>query len=116
MTPNKNQNLSYTWMQIIYITMRCLNFYQQAYSKEERINPKESDLIKYTTNCSKGYVLEVNIEYPKELRELRNDYPLAPDKIEIKENMLPSYQFKVTDLYNIPIGNVKKGMSNFFEK
>ena len=26
-------------------------------------------------------VLEVDLEYPKELRELDNDYPLAPDKI-----------------------------------
>ena len=114
MTPNKNQNLPYTQMRKIYMTMRCLNFFQQAYSKQERIDPKDSDLIKYTTNCSKGYVLEVDIEYPKELRELRNDYPLAPDKIEIKEKILPSYQFKVIDLYNIPIGNVKKGVPNFF--
>ena len=29
--------------------------------------------------------------------------------------MLPSYQFKVADIYNIPIGNVKKGVSNFLK-
>ena len=28
------------------MTMRCLNFFQQADSKEERIDSKESDLIK----------------------------------------------------------------------
>ena len=39
---------------------------------------------KYTSNNSKGYVLEVDIEYPKELREFQNDYLLAPDKTEIK--------------------------------
>ena len=26
--------------------------------------------------------VEVDLEYPKELRELHNDYPLAPNKIE----------------------------------
>ena len=32
----------------------------------------------------------------------------APDKIEIKRDMLSEYQLKIADLYNIPIGNVKK--------
>ena len=48
------------------------------------IEPKEIDLNKYTSDSSKGCVLEIELEYPKELRELHNDYPLAPDKIEIK--------------------------------
>ena len=34
---------------------------------------------------TKGFVLEVDLEYPKALRELHNDYPLAPDKIKIKK-------------------------------
>ena len=46
------------------------------------------DLNKYTSNSSKGCVLEVNLEYTKQLRELNNDYPLAPDKTEIKREML----------------------------
>ena len=52
------------------------------------IDPKELDLNKYTSNSSKGCVLDVDLEYPKELRELHNDYPLAPDKILIKWEML----------------------------
>ena len=48
------------------------------------LGPKEFDLNKYTNNSLKGCVHEVDLEYPKELRELHNDYPLAPDKIEIK--------------------------------
>ena len=48
------------------------------------INSKEFDLNKYTSNSSKGCVLEVDLEYPKELRELHNNYSLATDKVEIK--------------------------------
>ena len=62
---------------------------------------------KYTSNSSKRCVLKADLEHPKELRELRNDYSLAPDKIEIKREMLPEYQLKTADLYNIPICNVK---------
>ena len=52
--------------------------------------------------------LEVELEYPKELRELQNDYPLAPDKIESKREKLSDYQLKIAHHYNIPISNVKK--------
>ena len=77
------------------------------------IDPKEFDLNKCSSNSLKGCVLKVDLEYPKELRELRNDYPLAPDKIEIKREMLCEYQLKITHLYNSSIGNVKKLVLNF---
>ena len=48
------------------------------------LDPREFDL-KYTSNSSKGSALEADLEYPKELKELHYDYPLAPDKIEIKK-------------------------------
>ena len=60
--------------------------------------------------------LEVDLEYPKELHQLHNDYPLAPDKIEIKEEMLSNYQLQIADFYDIPIGNVTKLVPNFFVK
>ena len=47
---------------------------------------------------------------------MHNDYPLAPDKIEIKREMLSEYQIKIADLYNIPIGSAKKLVPNFFDK
>ena len=74
-----------------YITyLEANNLYGYAMSKFlptsgfKWIDPKEFDLNKYTSNSSKGCVLEVNLEYSKELHELHNDYPLAPDKIEIR--------------------------------
>ena len=48
------------------------------------LDPKKFDLNKYTSNSPKGYVTEVDFEYPIELWELDKEYPLAPDKIEIK--------------------------------
>ena len=38
-------------------------------------NDQKNDKFKRETE--KGWVLEVNIEYPKELHQLHNDYPLA---------------------------------------
>ena len=51
-------------------------------------NTKEFDLNKHSSNSSKSCVLKVDLEYPKTFFELHNDFPLAPDKVEIKREML----------------------------
>ena len=43
-------------------------------------------------------------------------YPLAPDKIEIKREMLSNYQLMIADFYNISTGNDKKFVPNAFDK
>ena len=50
-----------------------------------RAGPKKFDLNNYTSNSSKGRAVEYDLEHPKQLGELHNDYPLAPDKLEIKK-------------------------------
>ena len=85
MTENKNQNI-YTSTRITYMVIECL-----PTSRFKWIDPKEFDLNKYTSNNPREYVLEVALEYPQELQELHSDDCLAPDKIEIKREMLPEH-------------------------
>ena len=59
---------------------------------------------KYTNNSSKSCVPEVDLECSNKLRELHNDYPLVPNKIEIKRKLLSDYQKNIVDLNHIPIG------------
>ena len=80
------------------------------------IDPKLFDLNEYTSNSSNRCVLVVDLEYPKELRELHNDYLLDADKTEIKKEMVYNYQLKIADLYNILLGNIKKLVPNFLIK
>ena len=35
-------------------------------------------------------ILEVDLEYPKELHNLHNDYPLAPENIKLKDRQYQS--------------------------
>ena len=54
-----------------------------------------------------GYFLEGDLEYPDELHELHNDYPLAPEKLDVSSDMLSKPSKKIVDKYEIKVGDVK---------
>ena len=56
----------------------------------------------------KYYFLEVDLEYPEELHELHNDFPLAPEKLAVSSDMLSKYCKKIADKYETKVGDVKK--------
>ena len=66
------------------------------------------NLAKYEVDSKKGLILEVDLEYPEKLHDLHNDYPLAPEKLEVAKDMLSPYCKKIADKYEISIGLVQK--------
>ena len=67
-------------------------------SRLKLIDPKEFNSNNYSRNSSKRCALEIDLEYPEEICELPNHYPLFPDKIEIKKEAMCNYQLKIADL------------------
>ena len=63
-----------------------------------------------------GYFLEVDLECPEELHELHNDFPLAPEKRTVSNDMLSKYCKKIGDKYEIKVGDVKKLILNLGNK
>ena len=82
-------------------------------SKKE-IDDFDLNLVK--ENSSTGYILEVDLEYPSELHDLHNDYPLAPEKLEIIQSMLSKYFSDIADKYGIKIDGVNKLIPNLRNK
>ena len=85
------------------------------YSEFKRLNQREtnkSDVNPICENSLVGYILEVDVEYPDELHEMHNDYPLAPEKTKITHNnMLSKYCSDIGNNYDIKVGVVKLNMS-----
>ena len=59
-------------------------------------------------NSSIGYILVVDLDYPDQLHELHNDYPLAPEKFEIIQNMLSNGCSNIANKYEIKTGSANK--------
>ena len=66
------------------------------------------DLAKYKEDSNKGLILEVDLAYPEELHHPHNDYPLAPEKVKVTENMLSGYCKNIAKKYKISTGLVHK--------
>ena len=58
------------------------------------------------------------LEYPSELHNLNNDYPLAPEKLKISKDkdMLSGYCSDIADKYGIKIGEINKLVPNLGNK
>jgi len=58
---------------------------------DERKRNRKLDLSKYKNDSERRLMLEVDLEYPKELHDLHNDYPLGAGKVKVNKNMLSDY-------------------------
>ena len=76
-------------------------------------NVAELDIMSINKKSDVGYILEVDLKYPKELHKLHNDYPLAPEKLT---DILSNYCKSIADKYEIKVGDVKKFIPNLGNK
>ena len=48
-------------------------------------------IVNYDGSRDVGYTLEVDLHYPKELHDLDNDYPLAPERYKPEKSFCEHY-------------------------
>jgi len=84
----------------------------------------ESDLSRFTADYIKkldedemqGFVLEVDLEYPANLHDDHNDYPLAVERFDIKVENLSEEQRRIIRAYGKKEGGSTKLVPNLFNK
>ncbi|XP_053209828.1 uncharacterized protein LOC128393656 [Panonychus citri] len=77
------------------------------------------DILSTPDDNDYGFFVEVDLEYPPEIHDLHNDYPLAPERREITREELSDYQKSL--LVNVESQGVKyrptpKLMTTFYKK
>ena len=76
----------------------------------------KTNLANYSEEHDEGLLLEVDLDYPQELHDLHNDYPLAPEKLKVNKNMLSKYCQKISEKFNISSGQVHKLITSLNKK
>ena len=76
-------------------------------------NVDETDVMSISEKSLIEYILEVDLEYPDELHDSHNDYPLTPEQLAVSYEMLSDYCKGIADKYEIKVSDVKKTNPKF---
>ena len=76
--------------------------------KWKRVMPTEEEILNKKENDKKGWILEVDLEYPAELHKEHNSYPLAPEKKAVESEKMSEYQNKLIKDLKLKLPNSKK--------
>ena len=60
--------------------------------------------------------MEIDLEYPENLHDSHKDYPMAPEKIKIKEEILSPYCLEIKNKHDIKSINIDKLIPNLMSK
>ena len=110
-------SIMYWDMNHLYGTVMSFDYLQYEgfkwLSKEEI---KRFDIDSIPENSKIGYILEVDLEYCKELHDIHNDYPLCPGHVSVNYEILSNYCKNSVDKHDIKVGGVKKLIPNLYDK
>ena len=109
---------------INYIDMN--NLYEYAMSDSlpyeglefiEAIDETIKEALTAPNDSEYGYYLDVDMECRKKRgRKKRRDFPMAPEKMKVPEDMLPPEQIEIKDIYDIKVSEVNKLITNILRK
>ena len=82
------------------------------YDSFKLVDPKDFILREYSelskNELSKGYILQVDLDYPKELHDLHNEYPYCPEQVLVEHDLLSDYSKGIAEKHGIKNGKYRK--------
>ena len=79
----------------------------------DEINEINGEFIKnYNENDKKGYILEVDVKYPKELHDLHSDLPFLPKRMEINKCKKLVCNLYDKKKYKVHINSLKQALNH----
>ena len=89
-----------------HVMSHCLPYADFKWVKN--VDKIKQKVVNIKRNSSIGYILDEDLEYLQELHDIHNNYPLAPEKINIPKEWLSDYCLEIANAHNITTGKVKK--------
>lgn len=59
---------------------------------EKDFQSLEKTIANHPADSPEGYILKVDLEYPVELHDMHNAYPLAPERMVVQKEWMSAYQ------------------------
>ena len=79
-------------------------------------DPKDFNLDYYSKGSPIGCFIETDLNFPDELHDLHNGYPIAGQKIAVRKEMLSDDQLQIIEDNNFFLGKNKKFILNLGNK
>jgi hypothetical protein len=106
---NLDANNLYGWAMYQALPVHGFRWLEKEEFEHVNINSVSDD-------SEDGYILEVDIDYPPELHDLHNEYPLAPEKMKVRENMLSPYAKQLLEELELKGTSTEKLMPSLHSK
>ena len=84
--------------------------------KKNMLKFNEDFIKKNDEDSDKGYILEVELEYPKNLHDLHSDLPLLPERMKINKYSKLVYNLYDKINYVVQIRSLNQSLDQFFKK
>lgn len=85
---------------IMYLDANCLYGWAMSqplppggFKWEKNLQNLEKNIVNHPVDSPEGYILEVDLEYPVELHDMHNAYPLAPEHMVFQKKWMSSCHF-----------------------
>ena len=81
--------------------------------EKDNLSKFDEKFIKnYDEDSNKGYILEVDLEYPKNLHKLHSDLPFLPERMKINKCSKLTCTMQNKENYVIHIRALKQALNN----
>jgi len=101
-------NALYSWAMSQYLPTGDFQWIDPSFS--------ENDILRMTNEQTTGYIFVADLEYPVELHDLHNDYPLAPEKLTVSFDELSDHSKEILNILKSKHVPIEKLIPNLHDK
>ena len=80
-------NNQYGWAMSQNLPEKNFEWEEKLFDGDD-IDSIQDKILKLSDESSTGYIFDVDLIYPKDIHDLHNEFPLCPEQIEIKDDLL----------------------------